>query len=91
MSPGGGDDLIEVKVSAHSKQAKVRLDGDVVRVWVVEAAERGKANSAVEGAIADALGLRGREVRIVSGAKSRRKFVSVEGMDPTQIRSRLLD
>ncbi len=91
MSPGGGDDLIEVRVSAHSKQVKVRLDGDLLRVSVVEAAERGKANRAVEAAIADALGLRRREVRIVSGATSKRKFVSIEGMDPAQIRSSLLD
>ncbi len=84
MSEGGN--LIEVKVTPHAKRAQVRIDGDMLRVAVVVAAENGKANRAVETAVAKALGLRKREVRIVTGSKSRRKLLAVDGMDIARIR-----
>jgi len=88
---GEGGDLIEVKVTPHAKQSQVRIDGDLLRVAVVVAAENGKANRAVEMAVAKALGLRRRQVRIVTGLKSRRKLLEVDGLNLSQIRGRLAE
>ncbi len=89
MTEGG--DLIEVKVNPHAKRGQVRIDGDTLRVSVVVAAEQGRANRAVEDAVAEALGLRRRKVRIVSGSKSRRKLIAIDGMSIDEIRSLLTD
>jgi len=81
--------LVEVKVTPHAKRDQVRIDGDLLRVSVVVAAENGKANRAVEIAVAKALGLKRRDVRVVLGAKSRRKHLAIDGIDMAGIRSRL--
>ncbi len=86
-----GDDLIEVKVTPHAKHTRVRIDGNMLRVSVVVAAEHGKANRAVEEAVASALGLRRRKVRIVSGSKSRRKLIAIEEMSMSEIRGLLIE
>ncbi len=88
---GQSGDLIEVKVTPHAKRNQVRLDGSLLRVAVVVAAENGKANKAVEELVAKALGLRRREVRVVSGSKSRRKLLEVGKLDIAQIREILTD
>ena len=86
---GGSHRLIEVKVTPHAKRDQVKLDGDLLRVSVVVAAENGKANRAVEVAVAKALGLKRRDVRVALGAKSRRKHLEVDGIDMSEIRKRL--
>jgi len=50
-------------------------------VRVREPATDGRANSAVVDAVAEALGLSRRDVRIATGASSRRKVVEVDGDD----------
>jgi len=84
-----GPDLLEVKVTPRAKRTQVRLDGDLLRVSVVVAAEGGKANRAVESAVAEALGLRPRQVRIVAGMNSRRKLMAIEGIDLNDVRDLL--
>ena len=61
-----------------------------LEVWVREKPVEGKANTAVEAAIAAALGLRPRQVRIVSGATARRKIVELDLPDQADLRSRLV-
>jgi len=48
----------------------------------VAPATDGRANAAVLDALADALGVRPRAVRLVSGASSRSKVVEVDGIAP---------
>jgi len=78
-----------VKVTPHAKRDQVKLDGDLLRVSVVVAAENGKANRAVEQSVAKALGLKRRDVRVVLGLKSRRKHLAIDGIDLREIRKRL--
>jgi len=86
---GGENRLIEAKVTPHAKRVQVKLDGDVLRVAVVVAAENGKANRAVEEAVSKALGLKRRDVRVALGAKSRRKHLEIDGIDMAEIKLRL--
>ena len=52
-------------------------------------AQRGKANEAVLRLLAAALGIERRRLRIVRGATSRQKVVSVDGLEQEEIRARL--
>lgn len=63
--------------------------GEALRVRVMAPPERGKANTAVEKVIAEALGLSNDAVNIVKGSTSARKVVEVAGMAESDIRSRL--
>ena len=55
------------------------VDG-VLRVRVAAPAVEGAANTALVRLIADELGLAGRDVRIVAGARARQKLVMVDGI-----------
>ena len=66
------------------------LADDSLGVWVFARAVEGQANEALVGAIAKALGLRRREVRITSGQRSRRKIVEIDLPDVPALRERLL-
>jgi len=85
----GKNRLVPVKVTPHAKRVQVKLDGDILRVSVVVAAENGKANRAVEEAVSKALGLKRRDVRVALGAKSRRKHLEIDGIDMAEIKMRL--
>jgi uncharacterized protein (TIGR00251 family) len=63
--------------------------GEALRVRVTAPPERGKANTAVEKIIADALGLPNDAVNIVKGSTSVRKIVEIAGIAEADIRSRL--
>ena len=64
------------------------IDG-VPRVWVRAPAVDGRANAAIERVLADALGLRPRQVRVVRGATSRHKTLEVDLADLEAVRQRL--
>ena len=55
--------------------------GRALKVRVVAAPEKGRANQAVAKLLADALGVPAAAVRIVSGAASSRKIVEIDGLD----------
>jgi hypothetical protein len=63
--------------------------GEALRVRVMAPPERGKANSAVERVIAEALSLPNDAVNIVKGTTSPRKIVEIAGLAEPEIRSRL--
>jgi uncharacterized protein (TIGR00251 family) len=79
---------LRVTPSAGS-DAIVGWRGDVLRLRVAAPAQRGKANEAVLRLLAAALGIDRRRLRIVRGATSRQKAVSVDGLDEAEIRARL--
>jgi uncharacterized protein YggU (UPF0235/DUF167 family) len=64
-------------------------DPPVLLVRVTERAVDGRANRACEAAIAAALGVPRRGVRIVVGESSRSKVVEVDGADPAAVRALL--
>ncbi len=53
--------------------------GDALVVKVAARAVEGKATEAALAAVAEALGIRRRDVRLVSGATSREKVIEVDG------------
>jgi len=61
------------------------MEPAVLIVRVVEPAVDGRANRACVDALAAALGVPRRAVRIVAGAGSRSKVVEVDGADPVGV------
>ena len=87
-----GGVLLGLRVSAGSSRAGLMcFHGDRLKVAVREPPERGKANRAIVGMLAGALGIRKRDVEISSGAGSALKTVLVRGMDADNLRRRLED
>jgi len=76
---------IRVRVHPGAKRTEVGGrsgpdDAPALVVRVVARAIDGQANAAVIEALAEALGVRRRAVRLVTGASSRTKLVEVEGI-----------
>jgi uncharacterized protein YggU (UPF0235/DUF167 family) len=63
--------------------------GDALKVRVTAPPERGKANAAVEAAIARALDVAPECVRIVAGQTSARKVVEISGLVESEVHRRL--
>jgi uncharacterized protein len=84
--------MLELALRAHpgARTEKVVLlpDGRL-EVWVRASALDGRANAALEAALAGALGLRKRQVRLVQGERSRQKLVEIELADRDELRRRL--
>ena len=76
-------------VPGSSKNCIAGWLGEALRVRVMAPPERGKANTAVEKIIADALGVPNDAVNIVRGSTSPRKIVEIAGLAEPEIRSRL--
>jgi uncharacterized protein (TIGR00251 family) len=77
--------LIHVKVVPGSTRERVAgRYGQGIKVQVSAPPEGGKANRAVEGVIAEALGLAARQVRVVKGHTQPRKVVEVEGIESSE-------
>jgi hypothetical protein len=76
-------------VPGSSKNCIVGWLGEALRVRVSAPPERGKANTAVERVIAEALSLPNDAVNIVKGTTSPWKIVEIAGLAEPEIRSRL--
>ena len=63
--------------------------GDTLKVRVSAPPERGKANSAVERLLAEALNIPRARVQIIRGQSSARKVVAIEGLSGSEIRGSL--
>ena len=75
-SPGHGRDRTPGRGSGDGEPG-----GGSLVVAVAAPAVDGKANAAVCAAVADALGVRARDVRIVGGLRSRDKLLEITGGD----------
>ncbi|HEX2924480.1 MAG TPA: DUF167 domain-containing protein [Chloroflexota bacterium] len=64
-------------------------DGDTLRIRIRAKAIEGKANRAVEGFLAEVLGLRPRQVALLRGERSREKLVEVDLPSLEEVASRL--
>jgi len=63
--------------------------GEALKVRVTAPAERGKANSAVERTLAEALGVSRDSARVVRGRTSSRKIVEIAGLSESEVHRRL--
>jgi uncharacterized protein (TIGR00251 family) len=83
---------LQLRVSpGAARGAVVGRHGSGWKVRVAAPPEQGKANEAVVHLLADALDLRARDVRIVSGHGSRDKTVELEGLASDEIERRLAE
>ena len=76
-------------VPGSSKNCIAGWLGEALRVRVMAPPERGKANTAVEKIIAEALGLSNDAVNVIKGPTSPRKVVEIAGLAESEVRSRL--
>lgn len=72
-----------------SRTAVAGRHGGAWKVRVAAAPERGKANEAVLGLLAETLALPRSSVTLVSGGGSRDKIVELTGIEPDEIERRL--
>ncbi len=87
----GEDVLIRVKAVPGSSRDEVSgVLGDRLKVRLSAPPEGGKANQALRGLLAAALGVRTRDVTVESGAASPEKVVRVRGVNVAHARQRLL-
>jgi uncharacterized protein (TIGR00251 family) len=82
--------LLNLKVSPKaSRNAITGFMGEVLKVSVTAAPERGKANQAVEALLADALGLPLSAVSVVAGHTARTKRIEIAGLAEAALRQQL--
>lgn len=80
---------VEIRVKPGAARPGVGgRHGDALVVKVAARAVEGKATEAALRAVADALGVRRRDVTLLSGATSRNKVIEVTG-DETEIRAKI--
>ncbi len=79
------DDPVRITIRVHPGASRTRVGGwraepgheRVLGVWVTQRAVDGKATQAALDAVAEVLGMRRREVRLVTGARTRVKVIEV--------------
>jgi uncharacterized protein YggU (UPF0235/DUF167 family) len=84
--------MIRVVVAAHPgarAERVARLADGGLGVWVRARAVDGQANAGLLRVLANALGLRPWQIRLVSGAAARRKIVEIDVPDRTALDLRL--
>jgi len=82
--------ILHVKVvPGASRSCIVGRLGDALKVRVAAAAEKGKANAAVIGLLAQAMGLRDSQITILTGHTSARKTVQINGIDQAHLELKL--
>jgi len=87
---GAGGVLVAVKaVPGSSRDEVVGVLGDRLKVRVSAPPEGGKANKAICAAIAEALGVKARDVEVVAGHTSPEKTVRINGATMNAVREAL--
>ena len=77
-------------VSGHGSSCPARsLAASSIALAVTAAPERGKANEAIAGVLAEALGLRPSQVGLLSGETSREKRFLIVGLGPEDVLARI--
>jgi len=80
--------LVEVKLRA-SKSRVLGVKGERLSVALAAAPVDGAANQELIETLAEHFGVARRQLRIVAGAKSRRKLVEIDGLAAADVRARL--
>lgn len=90
LSQDGEDALLLVKVVPGASRTRVLgRYGDRIRIAVSAAAERGKANAELARFLAEAVGIRSRDVIVESGETSALKRIRLVGAAVEKVRSAL--
>lgn len=76
-------------VPGSSREGIAGWLGESLKVCVTAPPERGRANTATEAVVAEALGLPRDRVRVVSGHGSPRKVLEISGLSESDARERL--
>ena len=87
---GGAIILVKV-VPGSSRDRIVGVLGGALKITTAAPAEKGKANAAVTGILAKALGVDRSSIRIVGGAGSPHKRLQCAGLSGEKVRERLQD
>lgn len=82
----GGAAIVVKVVPGASRDRVVGVLGDALKITTAAAAEKGRANAAVARTLAVALGVRQREVDLVSGRTSQQKVFRIAGMTRVTLR-----
>jgi len=77
-----------LKIKPNSKQTSI-IDGEIINIRLAAPPRENQANEALIELLKSKLRVPKNAIRIVSGATSRFKTIEVEGLDQTEIRSRL--
>ena len=80
--------VVQVQPGAR-RAAVVGRHGDGWKLRVTAPPVEGRANEAVAALLAEALGVRSRQVTVVHGLTSRRKQVEIRGLDAADAEQRL--
>lgn len=81
---------MRVRVSPRARREGILgVRGDVLKVAVRAAPEKGKANAAVAALLSRALSVAAGAVRLLAGAATRDKTFLIEGLDAATARDRL--
>lgn len=82
--------LLHVKVTPNaSRHDIVGWEGEVLKVRIAAAPERGKANEALIRYLAECLQLRRNEIHFLYGETSRQKCIQIDGMTRELLKARL--
>jgi len=77
-------------VPGASREELVGVHGDALKVRVTAAPEKGKANRSVCRLLGRLLDWPAKRVELLSGESAPKKVVLFQGMDPTELRARLV-
>ncbi|MEO8457840.1 MAG: DUF167 domain-containing protein [Chloroflexota bacterium] len=81
---------LRVRVTPGARESAIgEWQGDLLRLKVREAAEKGRANEAVARLLAKSLDVPPTSVTLKRGATSREKLFEIEGLDDAEVRRRL--
>ena len=86
---GGATFAVRV-VPRASKNEIVGVHGDALKLRLTAPPVEGRANDALIAFLAQRLGVRKRQVEIMTGATSRRKMIRVIGLSAQEVKERLL-
>lgn len=79
--PSKAKAIIRLRATPGAAKERIGFEGYTLKVWVTEKPAEGKANAAVEQAIAKALGVPKSSVTLIKGHKARLKTLEVLGLD----------
>jgi len=90
ITVGKGGVYLNVHAQPGARKPQLRgMHGDAVKIAVREAAQDGKANTAIVHFLADALDCARKDIEVISGHTSRRKRLFISG-DVTEIVARIM-
>lgn len=87
---GHGATLLVHVVPGASREELVGVHGDALKIRVTAAPEKGKANRSVCRLLGRLLDWPAKRVELLTGESARKKVVLFQGMDPTELRARLV-